>query len=117
MLILACMFLSEEIKKREQEFSHICCGNNVDKLYAFGSSVTDKFNKQKSDIDLVAELNVADPIVRGAKLLSLWDDLEKFFSRDIDLLTSNSITNPVLKYNIDRTKILIYDRRGSKVYI
>jgi predicted nucleotidyltransferase len=110
------MFLSEEIRKRDQEFSRICRENDVDKLYAFGSSITDRFNKQKSDIDLVTELDVADPIARGAKLLNLWDNLETFFGGDIDLLTDDSITNPVLKDSIDRTKILIYDRRGSEVY-
>jgi predicted nucleotidyltransferase len=110
------MFILDVIKKRNTEFSQICCENNVDKLYAFGSSVTDKFNKQKSDIDLVAELEVADPIIRGAKLVSLWDNLETFFPRDVDLLTDTSITNPVLKNRIDKTKILIYDRRGTKVY-
>jgi predicted nucleotidyltransferase len=49
-------------------------------LYAFGSSTTDKFDKEKSDIDLLVEIDATDPIERGEKLISLWDTFELFFS-------------------------------------
>ncbi len=110
------MFLTEEIQKRNTEFLQICVKNDIERLYAFGSSVTNHFNKEKSDIDLAVEINETDPLERGAKLIELWDELEKFFDRSIDLLTNDSIKNPVLKKIIDRTKVLIYDRRSQKVY-
>ncbi len=84
-------------------------------LYAFGSSVTDQFNEQTSDVDLLVEIDEADPIERGEKLMSLWDTLEDFFDRKVDLLTNSSLKNPILKNNIERTKVLLYDGRGQKV--
>ena len=78
-------------------------------MYAFGSSTTDKFNDTTSDIDLLVEIDVPDPIERGEKLLSLWDTFELFFHRKVDLLTDSSVRNPYLRKNIDSTKVLIYD--------
>jgi predicted nucleotidyltransferase len=86
-------------------------------LYAFGSSTTDKFNDITSDIDLLVEIDVPDPIERGEKLLSLWDTFELFFQRKVDLLTDSSVRNPYLRKNIDSTKVLIYDGKGSKIIV
>jgi len=63
------------------------------------------------------EIDDADPIERGEKLISLWDSFEQFFHRKVDLLTDSSIHNPYLRKSIDSTKILIYDGSGQKVLI
>ena len=82
-------------------------------MYAFGSSTTDKFNDITSDIDLLVEIDIPDPIERGEKLLSLWDTFELFFHRKVDLLTDSSVRNPYLRKNIDSTKVLIYDGKET----
>jgi predicted nucleotidyltransferase len=111
------MNLRNEIQSRTSEFLILCQTHQVKSLYAFGSSITDRFSEQSSDIDLVVEIDIEDPIERGEMLMSLWDKLEAFFERKVDLLTYASIKNPVLKENIDRTKTLIYDRSGQKVLV
>ncbi|MCG8580909.1 MAG: nucleotidyltransferase domain-containing protein [Bacteroidales bacterium] len=111
------MGVREEIKNRISDFVNICMSHKVKYLYAFGSSITDNFNSDTSDIDLVVELDSVDPIERGEFLIDLWDKFEVFFKRKVDLLTESSIKNPILKSNIDRTKILIYDGKGQKVLI
>jgi hypothetical protein len=89
----------------------------VDKIYAFGSSITNQFDPKTSDIDVVVKVDIDDPADRGEALLSLGDKLEAFFNRKVDLLTEDSIRNPYLKSSIDRTKKLIYDREGEKVFV
>lgn len=84
-------------------------------LYAFGSSINNKFNENSSDIDLLVELNTTDPIKRGENLIDLWDKFEKIFQRKVDLSTNSSIRNPILRSSIDASKILIYDRKEQKV--
>lgn len=111
------MKLKEEIQRRANEFLTLCQTHSVESLYAFGSSVTDRFDEKLSDIDLLVAIDDEDPIERGEKLMSLWDKLEEFFHRKVDLLTDASIKNPVLRKNIDSTKILIYDGRGQKVLV
>jgi uncharacterized protein len=110
------MKIKDIIIKHYAEFRSLCQDHHVRYLYAFGSSTNDNFDHEKSDIDLLVEIDVADPIDKGEKLLSLWDTFEKLFNRRVDLLTENSIRNPYLRKNIDATKILIYDRYGSEIF-
>lgn len=111
------MVIKDEIVKRLNDFNALCQKHGVKYLYAFGSSVTDRFDFEKSDFDLLVEIDDKDPIERGEKLISLWDNLESFFHRKVDLLTESSIRNPYLRKSIDATKILIYDRTGKKVLV
>lgn len=111
------MIISDEISKRLEDFKVVCSNHRVKYLYAFGSSVTDSFDSETSDIDLLVEIDDPDPIERGEKLISLWDTFEDFFHRKVDLLTDSSIRNPFLRKSIDSTKILIYDGSRQKVLI
>jgi predicted nucleotidyltransferase len=111
------MIIKDEILNRLIDFRTLCKDHKVKYLYAFGSSVTDRFDPITSDIDLLVEIDAIDPIERGEKLISLWDTFEDFFHRKVDLLTESSLRNPYLKKSIDSTKILIYDGEGSKVFV
>ncbi len=111
------MVIKNEILNHRADFIALCKKHHVKQLFAFGSSVTNEFNDLTSDIDLLVEIDDADPIERGDKLISLWDTFEIFFHRKVDLLTDASIRNPYLRKNIDATKILIYDGTRSKVLI
>lgn len=111
------MNLTSLIQERYINFIDLCKLYKVDKMYAFGSSITDNFDPLKSDIDVIVKLDIDDPADRGEALMSLWDNLEKLFQRKVDLLTEDSIKNPYLKLNIDRTKKLIYDGEREKVLI
>src|SRR5947207_11058908 len=98
------MNINSLIKEKQADFISLCHEHKVSKMYAFGSSITDNFDPVKSDIDVIVELNIADPIEYGEALLSLWDNLEAFFERKVDLLTDDSISNPYLKKSIESTK-------------
>ena len=111
------MVIKEEILKKLNEFDKLCQKHSIKYLYAIGSSVSDKFDYQKSDIDLLVKIDESDPIGRGEKLISFWDSFEDFFHRKVDLLTESSIHNPYLGKSIDSTKILIYDGVRQKVLI
>lgn len=111
------MNLNTLIKARRSEFLDLCRTHHVDKMYAFGSSITDHFDSEKSDIDIVVKINIEDAADRGEVLISLWDNLEVFFQRKVDLLTEASIRNPYLKASINKTKKIIYDREGEKVFV
>lgn len=110
------MMIRDEILKHQIAFMNVCKNHNVKYLYAFGSSTTDRFDFQKSDIDLLVEIDFPDPMERGEALISLWDKFEDLFHRKVDLLTESSIKNPYLRKSIDTTKVLIYDRERSKIF-
>ena len=111
------MYLQDEISIKANDFNALCKAHNVRYLYAFGSSITRKFDSATSDIDLLVDIDYSDPIEKGEQLISLWDTFEKFFKRKVDLLTEASIHNPYLRKSIDSTKVLIYDGAKQKVFV
>lgn len=111
------MYIKDFLIENGDYFKQLCIDHDLKYMYAFGSATKDTFNMLSSDIDLVVELNESDPVVRGEKLLSLWDKLELIFTRKVDLLTESSIKNPYLKTNIERNKILIYDGARAEILI
>ena len=111
------MDLMTLIRERYHDFIDLCRSHKVDKMYAFGSSITEHFDPTSSDIDIVVKIGIDNAADRGEALLSLWDKLEALFQRKIDLLTEDAIRNPYLKSNINRTKKLIYDGEGEKVFV
>lgn len=98
------MKLTELINDKLSTFLFLCQSHNVKSLYAFGSSITDQFKEESSDIDLLIEIDKEDPIERGEKLMSIWDKLEQFFQRKVDLLTNDSLKNPILKESLKQLK-------------
>lgn len=97
------------ITSHRDQISTLCRENGVKRLFAFGSVVSDKFDPETSDIDFLVEVNEPDPLKKGEFLLNLWDGFEALFQRRVDLLTPNSIRNPILKEEIEDTKMLIYE--------
>jgi predicted nucleotidyltransferase len=87
----------------------------VERVYAFGSSVSSAFDAERSDVDLIVHLGDLPPLERGRQLLALWEDLERLLERPVDLLTDRPIKNPYLRRSIEASKLLIYDRKGQEV--
>lgn len=94
---ISFMKMKESIQLKLAEFLMLCKSHNVKNIYAFGSAVTENFNEESSDIDLLIEIENEDPIERGENLMDIWDKLEVFFQRKVDLLTSSSIKKPYSK--------------------
>ena len=103
------------IQKHFNDLSDLCERFGVEKLYAFGSVLTDRFDRKTSDLDLMVVMEAMPPIERGENLMALWDALEKLFDRKVDLLTDQPIKNPYLRKSVESTKQLIYDRKSEKV--
>jgi predicted nucleotidyltransferase len=100
--------LRELISRDPEGFKRLCEAHQVASLHAFRSSAHGPFNAE-SDVDLVVELKIRDPLTFGELMLDLWDKLEVFFGRRVDLLTMRSVKNPVMRELIERTKVLVYD--------
>ncbi len=108
--------LQELIAKDPQGFKNLCRQHKVSSLYAFGSSVSGSFNAN-SDVDLIVDFNTKDPLVFGDMLLSIWDRLEVFFGRKVDLLTMRSVRNPVMRREIEKNQVLVYDGANGQILV
>ncbi len=85
----------------------LCIQNKVKALYVFGSVLTERFN-EKSDIDLIVDIDSDDPFEYADNYFNLKFALEDLIKRPIDLLENKAIKNPYIKQNIDQSKSLIY---------
>jgi predicted nucleotidyltransferase len=89
------------------DINRLCRENGVKTLYAFGSVLTDKFS-DKSDVDLLIDIQSDDPLEYGRKYFNFLFALQDMLSRPIDLLEDRAIKNKYLRSEIDRTKKMIY---------
>jgi predicted nucleotidyltransferase len=95
------------IETYRNQIQRLCENHKVRTLYSFGSVNTSKFTND-SDVDMVVDFKIDDPLEYSDNYFDLKFELEKILKRQIDLLESKAIRNPFLKENIDKTKVLVY---------
>jgi hypothetical protein len=98
------------LDKYKNEINTLCLQNKVKSLYVFGSVLTDKFS-EKSDIDLIVDIDSNDPFDYADSYFNLKFALQDLFSRSIDLLENKAINNPYIRNNIDSSKFLVYAKQ------
>jgi hypothetical protein len=97
------MYLEKYIK----DIRILCRKNKVKTLYVFGSVLTERFT-DKSDIDLIVDIDSIDPLDYADSYFNLKFALEELLNRQIDLLEHKAIKNPYLRENIENSKNLLY---------
>jgi hypothetical protein len=85
----------------------LCQSHYVNRLFIFGSVLTNRFRKN-SDIDLIVDFQGVDLYNYADNYFDLKDSLERLFNREVDLLEDKAIQNPYLRQSIDSSKQLIY---------
>lgn len=87
----------------------LCKKYKVAKLWVFGSILTDRFNDD-SDVDFSVKFDkVRIPLLDFAdNYLDFLEDLKNVFSRDVDLVSEDALTNPYFIKELNATKKLIY---------
>lgn len=90
------------------ELVALCKKYHVGVMYLFGSANTDTFN-ESSDIDFLIAFEKGMSVEQYTdNYFGLQYELRSLFSRDIDLVTENSLSNPYFIRGIEQTKQLIY---------
>lgn len=97
----------ELIDNNINKIKALCEKHKVNKLFVFGSVLTNRFN-ENSDIDFVVDFNKKNITDYFSNYFDLKYALEELFKRDVDLLEEQTIKNPYLKKNVEETKALIY---------
>ena len=95
------------IENNIHKITALCKKYKVNKLFAFGSILTDRFNDD-SDVDLVVSFNKAEVSDYFDNYFDFKYSLEELLGREVDLVEEQTIKNPFLKKNVDAVKALIY---------
>jgi predicted nucleotidyltransferase len=95
------------IDKNIKMIHALCQKYKVNKLFVFGSILTEKFKKE-SDIDLIVDFGNVELYDYADNYFDFKFSLEELFKRNVDLLENQAIKNPYLRKSIDSNKQLIY---------
>jgi len=81
--------------------------HKVKSLYAFGSVLTDRFNKE-SDIDLIVDFSNITVEEYADNYFDFKFALQDMLKRPIDLLEEKAIKNPYFIQSIHQQRQLVY---------
>lgn len=96
------------ISDRLTELVALCKKYRVGTMYIFGSVNTDAF-RPDSDLDFLISFKPELSIEEYTdNYFELQYELRRLFSREIDLVTENSLSNPYFIKGVEQTKQLIY---------
>ena len=95
------------IENNIQKIITLCKKHKVGKLFVFGSILTNRFN-EKSDVDMVVDFDKVNLEDYADNYFDFKYSLEDLFGREVDLLEDKAIRNPILRRNIDNSKLLVY---------
>lgn len=96
------------IKNNILDIHNFCRKYKVKNLYVFGSVCSEKFN-DKSDIDFLISFKDIPIEEYSDNYFALHELFQNLFSRQIDLITENSLSNPYFINVMEKTKTLIYE--------
>ena len=91
------------------QIADLCRRYSVERLFAFGSVLTDRFNDE-SDVNLIVAFDkqaVKDPFLH---FFDFKYSLEDLFRKEVDLMEEQLVRNAYLRKNIENSKVLIYER-------
>ena len=98
------MYLTSHIP----QIKELCEQHKVDKLYAFGSVLTDLFN-QDNDVDFSCTFKNDVPLFDYAdNYFDFKYSLQDILEREVDLLKEKALKNRFFIQELNRTKQLIY---------
>lgn len=89
------------------QIADLCRRYSVERLFAFGSVLTDRFNDE-SDVDLIVDIADESPLEYADNYFNLKFGLSDLFGRSVDLLENKALRNAQMRKHIDESKQLIY---------
>lgn len=96
-----------KIQIHQNVITQLCKKYNVEKLYVFGSILTENFN-ENSDIDFIVKFHQLELSKYADNYFDFKFSLEEILKREVDLLEEKSIKNPYFLKVINHQKQLIY---------
>lgn|SRR5690554_3445176 len=100
--------MDDLIKNNLDAIIAACKKHQVKSISLFGSAAKDTMHEE-SDIDLLVEFSKdIDVLDYADNYFSLLEQLQDILKRKVDLVSSKSLKNPILKEVVSRSKIDLY---------
>lgn len=96
------------IEQNLNEIIRICTHRRVRRLAVFGSATDDRFDPDRSDLDLLVEFETMQPAEHADQYFGLAEDLERLLNRPVDLIEPAGVRNPYFRKSLEDTQVEIY---------
>ena len=96
------------LKKHQTELQALCKKYHVRRLEVFGSAVREDFDPERSDLDLLVEIDPQTSDSYFDDYFGLREELEVLLNRPIDLLSIESLKNPYFIERISQEREILY---------
>ena len=96
----------------QKEINRICEKHHVEKLFVFGSILTEAFN-EASDIDLVVQFGKVELSEYFNNFMGFKEEMEALLDRKVDLIENKAVKNPIFRKILDRDMQNIYERAAA----
>ncbi|VBA60551.1 hypothetical protein LAUMK191_05579 [Mycobacterium attenuatum] len=93
------------VESKRLQIQALCRELSVRRLDVFGSAVSDSFNVDTSDIDVLAEFEAGPDFDH---YFALKEGLEEIIGRPVDVVTPSGLANPYFKQRVMQTREPIY---------
>lgn len=98
------------------EIQAVCQKLNVKELHLFGSRVGGSLN-DSSDYDFVLSFpENMDLEDYTENFFKLHYELREILGQEVDIVTERSMTNPYFIDEVNKTKVLIYEKGASQIF-
>lgn len=97
--------MHEVVESKRRQIQALCRALSVRRLDVFGSAVSDSFDVDASDVDVLVEFNEGPDF---DSYFALKEGLEEILGRPVDIVTASGLTNPYFRQGVMRTRELIY---------
>jgi len=97
----------DRLQKYTPDIAKLCETHKVKSLYAFGSVLTDNFDKE-SDIDLIVDFSEIELEEYADNYFDFKFSLQDILKRPIDLLEEKAIKNPYFRQAVNQQRKLVY---------
>lgn len=100
--------MQEFLELKREAIAELCRTHHVQRLAIFGSALRDDFDPARSDVDVRIEFDKRALDNYLENFHDLHDELTRVLGRRVDLISAETITNPVLRHEIERTQVTLY---------
>ncbi len=96
-----------KLESYKSDIIKLCETHKVKSLYAFGSVLTEEFNKE-SDIDLIVDFSNIEVEDYADNYYDFKFSLQDMLKRPVDLLEEKAIKNPYFRQALNQKRQLVY---------
>lgn len=97
------------VREKAAEIADLCAGHNVRRLAVFGSAAGDRFDPERSDLDILVEFQPMSPAEHAGNYFGLMEDLERLLGLPVDLVEGAPIRNPYFRRAVEETQVVLYE--------